>query len=151
MENPMNFGVLNSFVFSKETNREKINFSIGEIGELELKVKNIEKAVEFYRNKLDSTVLYTDQKSAVCECNGVRFMLTKSDVREKSSVLYLKVDDIHATHSILKDRAVEFYDLPKSVVNIPGYKLWLALFHDIDNNLLVLMSENPVEVLECAV
>jgi predicted enzyme related to lactoylglutathione lyase len=134
-------------MFSKKEFREKISFSIGEIGALELKVKDIEKAAEFYRDKLGITVLHADSKSAICDCNGIRFMLTKSDKHDDRTVLYLKVDDIHSTYTMLKERDVDFYDFPKSVVNIPGYKLWLAFFRDIDNNLLSLMSENPVPAM----
>ena len=147
MDTVMNYGSTNSAVFPKKEFREKISFSIGEIGTLELKVKNIEKAAEFYRDKLGITVLYADSKSAICDCNGIRFMLTKSDKHEDRAVLYLKVDDIHSTFIMLKNRDVDFYDFPKSVVNIPGYQLRLAFFHDIDNNLLSLMSENPVPAI----
>jgi predicted enzyme related to lactoylglutathione lyase len=71
-------------------------------------------------------------------------MLTKSDKQGARSVLYLKVDDIQTTYTTLKERGVQFYDFPQSVVTIPGYRLWLAFFHDVDDNLLSLMSENMV-------
>ena len=137
-------GSINSVVFPKKPLGKKINFSIGEIGDLELKVKNIEKACEFYQEKLGITVINADSKSAMCDCNGMRFMLTKSEKYSARSVLYLKVDDIHATHALLTQRGIQFYDSPKSVVHIPGYELWQAFFRDLDNNLLSLISENLI-------
>jgi predicted enzyme related to lactoylglutathione lyase len=142
VEAPKKFSPVNSFVFPKKTFREKISFSVGEIGELELKVKNLKAALEFYQDKLGISVLDADSKSAMCDCNGMRFMLTKSNEHGSRAVLYLKVDDIQRTFDILKARGVEFYESPKPVVNIPGYMLWVAFFHDVDNNLLSLMSEN---------
>ena len=144
MSDQNNFGPINSYVFPKKTFREKISFSVGEIGELELKVKNLRAAIEFYQDKLGISVLDADSKSAMCDCNGMRFMLTKSDQQGGRAVLYLKVDDIQLTFDILKARGVEFYDAPKSIVAIPGYSLWVAFFHDVDNNLLSLMSETAV-------
>jgi predicted enzyme related to lactoylglutathione lyase len=144
MDTQKNFGPINSYVFQKKTNRDKIRFNLGEIGDFELKVKNLKTAIAFYQDKLGITVLDTDSKSAVCDCNGTRFMLTKSDKPGARSVLYLKVDDIQRTYAILKERGVQFYDFPQPVVTIPGYMLWLAFFHDVDDNLLSLMSENMV-------
>jgi predicted enzyme related to lactoylglutathione lyase len=144
MDAQKNFGPINSYVFQKKTIRDKISFSLGEIGELELKVKNIKTATAFYQDKLGIAILDTDSKSAMCDCNGTRFMLTKSDMPGARSVLYLKVDDIQMAYTVLKERGVQFYDFPQPVVTIPGYMLWLAFFHDVDDNLLSLMSENMV-------
>ena len=144
MEAQKNFGPINSYVFQKKTMPEKIRFSLGEIGDFELKVKNLKTAITFYQDKLEITVLDVNSKSAVCDCFGTRFMLTKSDKQGARSVLYLKVDDIQTTYTPLKERGVQFYDFPQSVVTIPGYRLWLAFFHDVDDNLLSLMSENMV-------
>jgi methylmalonyl-CoA/ethylmalonyl-CoA epimerase len=121
-----------------------INFSLGEIGQVEVVVRNVRRAVEFYTEKLGIHLLYSDNKSAVCDCNGSRLMLSKSDADASRSVIYFKVEDIHTAYTFLDDRGVKFIDSPKKVVNVPDYTLWLAFFHDVDNNLLALMSEQTV-------
>ena len=121
-----------------------INFSLGEIGQVEVMVRNVERAVEFYTEKLGIRLLYSDNKSAVCDCSGSRLMLSKSDADTSRSVIYFKVEDIHTACTFLDDRGVKFIDSPKKVVNVPDYTLWLAFFHDVDNNLLALMSEQTV-------
>jgi predicted enzyme related to lactoylglutathione lyase len=121
-----------------------IILSLGEIGQVEVLVRGLEQAIEFYKEKLGIELLYADAKSAVCNCNGTRLMLSKSDTDTSRSVIYFKVEDIHTAYTFLDDRGVKFVDAPKVVVSIPDYTLWLAFFHDMDNNLLALMSEQTV-------
>jgi catechol 2,3-dioxygenase-like lactoylglutathione lyase family enzyme len=123
---------------------DSIHFSLGEIGQVEVKVRDVDSAVKFYEEKLGIRLLYSDAKSAVCDCNGIRLMLSKSDTDISRSVIYFKVDDIHSAYTFLDDRGVKFLDVPKKVVNVPDYTLWLAFFHDMDDNLLALMSEQTV-------
>jgi methylmalonyl-CoA/ethylmalonyl-CoA epimerase len=133
-----------NFPFHSGGHMDHINFSLGEIGQVEVLVRDISRAAEFYTDKLGIQLLYSDKKSAVCDCNGIRLMLSKSDTDTSRSVIYFKVDDIHTAYTFLDDRGVKFVDSPKKVVNVPDYTLWLAFFHDVDNNLLALMSEQTV-------
>jgi methylmalonyl-CoA/ethylmalonyl-CoA epimerase len=141
--------LFNSIVFSKsEPKRDNIPFGIGEIGDIELEVKNIERASDFYKNKLGMSILYADSKSAICDCFGMRFLLTTKSRKANRAVMFLKVDEIHSAYKILKSRGVEFYDFPKTVVTLPVYTLWLAFFRDIDGNLLCLMKESSNHVIQ---
>ena len=121
-----------------------IKFGLGEIGEIEVLVRNVELAVKFYSAKLGLHLLYSGDKSAVYDCNGVRLMLSKSDTGISGSVIYFKVEDINCAYEFLYDRGVKFIGSPKIVTNLPDYTLSLAFFYDLDNNLLALMSEQTV-------
>ena len=123
---------------------DPIKFSLGEIGQVEVLVRNLDRSVKFYSANLGIRLLYSDEKSAVCDCNGVRLMLSKSDIGISGSVLYFKVEDINSAYEFLCDRGVRFIGFPKIVANVPDYTLSLAFFNDLDNNLLALMSEQPV-------
>ncbi|MHB1225246.1 MAG: VOC family protein, partial [Gemmatimonadaceae bacterium] len=55
-----------------------------------------------------------------------------------------QVPDIHAVHSSLRDRGVDFRAAPHVVNRTPGSELWLSEFTDPDGNQLALMSEQVV-------
>jgi Glyoxalase/Bleomycin resistance protein/Dioxygenase superfamily. len=121
-----------------------IKFSLGEIGQVEVLVRNVELAVKFYSAKLGLHLLYSGDESAVYDCNGVRLMLSKSISGMSGSVIYFEVEDINCAYEFLCDRGVKFIGSPKIVANLPDYILSLAFFYDLDNNLLALMSEQTV-------
>jgi hypothetical protein len=41
---------------------------------------------------------------------------------------------------------VQFVGKPHLIAAMKDHELWMAFFHDVDNNLLALMSEVPREV-----
>ena len=122
-------------------------FSVGEIGQINVTVRDIEKGVRFYRDNLGIRLLHASARTALCECNGTRLLLSLADESQKQrrSVIYFKVDDIHAASNRLVENGVQVVALPKTVVEIPHYILWLAFFRDIDDNLLVLITEHVVQ------
>jgi methylmalonyl-CoA/ethylmalonyl-CoA epimerase len=116
------------------------------IGQVGVMVKDLEKAVAFYRDVLELTLLFQVPNMAFFDCGGVRLMLGRPDRPELDhppSILYYRVDDIQAAHATLTARGVSFEQAPVRAHRAEDHDLWLAFLRDMDGNLLALMSEVP--------
>lgn len=118
---------------------------ISKIGQISLNAHDLDRAVAFYRDTLGLSLLFqAPPKMAFFDCGGVRLMLGTPEDPEfdhPSSILYYKVDDIHAAHAALKERGAEFRTEPHLVAKMPDHELWMAFLRDTEGNTLALMSE----------
>ena len=119
---------------------------LSSIRQIATTVGNVERAVAFYRDRLGLPLLFeAPPKLAFFDCGGVRLMLAEpasgEEVHGRASVLYFKVDDIHAAHRALVENGVEFTGMPHMIARMPDHELWLAEFRDTEGNALALMSE----------
>ena len=116
------------------------------VGQIAIRVHDVDRAVAFYRDILGLPLLFTAGKLAFFNCGGVRLML---DVPEKpefdhtASIIYYLVPDIEAAHTTLRSRGVTFATEPHLVHRAPDHELWLAFFHDSEDNALALMTRKP--------
>jgi methylmalonyl-CoA/ethylmalonyl-CoA epimerase len=116
--------------------------SLSTIGQIALTVRDLSPAVEFYRDKLRIRLLFQAPNMAFFDCGGIRLMLGPSEgARERSSILYFKVDDIQSASEALESRGVAFERAPHLVGKMPDHDLWMAFFRDPAGNTLALMSE----------
>ncbi len=113
--------------------------------QLAINVKDPERAVAFYRDKLGLRLLFQAPPAlAFFDCGGVRLMLDRPAAPEfdhPSSVLYFLVDDIEAAHRELAGRGVAFRDAPHKIADLPDHELWMTFFHDSEGNTHALMAE----------
>ena len=119
-------------------------FKLSEIGQIAIPVHDLERAVEFYSQKLGLNHLFSVPKLAFFDCGGIRLMLSlpeKAEFDHPSSIIYFKVADIKAAHETLSARGVHFEDNPHLVAQLETHDLWMTFFRDSENNLLSLMSE----------
>lgn len=120
-------------------------FGLSAIAQIAVTVHDIDRAVEFYRDKLGMKLLFTAPPSlAFFDCDGIRLMLSpppKPEFDHPSSIIYFKVADIQEATRILTERGVQFEEQPVFVANMGTYDLWLASFRDSENNILAMMSE----------
>jgi methylmalonyl-CoA/ethylmalonyl-CoA epimerase len=119
-------------------------FGLSQIGQISVNAHNLERAVEFYRDKLGMKHLFTVPKMAFFDCNGIRLMLglpEKPEFDHPSSILYFKVGDIQNAYATLSERGVQFEGEPHLIAKLQTHDLWMAFFRDSENNLLALMSE----------
>lgn len=116
---------------------------ISNIGQIALTVKELPRAVRFYRDLLGLEYLFEASNMAFFDCGGTRIMLTSAESRESTynSILYYKTDDIHVACGVLKGRGVEFEAEPRMIARMPDHELWMAFLRDSEGNLLALMSE----------
>ena len=122
-------------------------FGLSAIEQIAINAHDIERAVEFYRNKLGMKHLFTVPPNlAFFDCDGIRLMLSlpaRPEFDHPSSIIYFNVDDIKQTCATLAARGVQFEEQPAFVADMGTYDLWLAAFRDSENNLLGLMSHVP--------
>ena len=123
------------------------NFGLSAIEQIAINVHDIDRAVEFYRDKLGMKFLFSAPPSlAFFDCGGIRLMLSppaRPEFDHPSSIIYFNVDDIQQAHATLVERGVEFEEQPTFVANMGSYDLWIGAFRDSENNLLGIMSHVP--------
>lgn len=120
------------------------DFSLSAIEQIAVNAHDIERAVEFYRDKLGMKHLFTVPPGlAFFDCDGIRLMLSlpaKPEFDHPSSIIYFKVDDIQLAYKTLSERGVQFDEEPSFVADMGSYNLWIAAFRDSENNLMAFMS-----------
>ena len=121
-------------------------FGLSTIGQISVTVKELDRAVTFYRDQLGMQLLFRVPNMAFFDCSGVRLMLSipeKQSDDSHSSVLYYRVDDIHDAYRVLKDRNVPFDGEPHKIADLQDHELWMVFFRDSEMNILALMAERP--------
>jgi DNA-binding CsgD family transcriptional regulator/catechol 2,3-dioxygenase-like lactoylglutathione lyase family enzyme len=115
---------------------------LGRIGQLARTVRDIGAAEAFYRDTLGLRHLYTFGTLAFFDCDGVRLFLSQGDATASESIVYFRVEDIHAAHAALAARGVAFLDAPHLVHrHADGVEEWMTFFHDNEARLLALMAQ----------
>jgi methylmalonyl-CoA/ethylmalonyl-CoA epimerase len=124
--------------------------TLKQIAQIFVNVKDLDRAIAFYRDTLGMTFLFqAPPNMAFFDCDGIRLMLGIADrpeIDHPASIIYYKVDDIERVYETFKARGVEFIVKPHLVAPMSTYDLWLADFRDCEGNILALMSEVPREV-----
>ena len=119
--------------------------AIQSVGQIAIPVKDISRAVKFYRDVLGMQFLFeAPPELAFFNCGGVRIFLDGPAGKASSnasSVLYFKVADINASFAGFKSAGVEFIDEPHPIAKLPDHELWMTFFKDTEGNTLALMSE----------
>lgn len=114
------------------------------IGQLAVRVQDLERAVGFYRDVLGLPLLFEFPGLAFFRAGSVRLMLSKPEqpaFDHPGSIVYYAVADIEATHRTLADRGVLFLETPRVIHRTPTSALWMAFFEDSEGNPIALMQE----------
>ena len=123
------------------------DFGLSTITQIALTAYDVDRAVEFYRDKLGMKFLFSAPPNlAFFDCDGVRLMLSlpaRPEFDHPSSILYFKVDDLKAACATLTERGVPIEEGPNFVADMGTYDLWVASFRDSENNVLAMMSNVP--------
>lgn len=113
---------------------EKVGL-IQRVGHVMLGVRDIEKSVAFYRDRLGLRLLSQNEGFAFFDGGGVVLALSLEIGKAKNySVgaveIVLAVDDVHAAHQALSERGVIFWRAPRLVTG----QQWSANFTDPDGH-----------------
>jgi methylmalonyl-CoA/ethylmalonyl-CoA epimerase len=114
------------------------------VGQVAINVRNVQRAVEFYRDVLGLNFLFQIPNAAFFECGGLRLMLgtaEKPEFDHPASILYYKVGDIHAAYASLQATGVQTEDAPHLIARMPDHELWMFFLRDPEGNHLGVMSE----------
>ncbi|MGN8648152.1 VOC family protein [Gracilibacillus sp. HCP3S3_G5_1] len=121
---------------------------INNVGQIGVPVKDLNRALDFYKEKLGLSLLFNTDSMAFFECDGLRLMLTlpeKDEFAQSSSVIYFQVDNIKNTYKRLVDKEVTFVDEPHVVAKMGQTETWMVFFKDTEGNIHALMSEVHVK------
>ena len=124
-----------------------MDLSDATVGQLLIPVEDLERAIVFYRDRLGLRFLFSaPPQMSFFQAGNVRLLVgvpAAAQPRQRGSVVYFKVANIHAVFHTLAERGVEFGASPHVVHRTPTTELWLTEFQDPDGNQLALMSESP--------
>jgi len=118
--------------------------SIQKIGQIGLPIKDLERAISFYKDLVGLPLLFNTDNMAFFDCNGVRLLLSlpeKEEFAHSSSVIYFQVEDIKEKYEELKSKGVLFIDEPHVVAKMGNTETWMTFFKDSEENIHALMSE----------
>lgn len=117
---------------------------IARIGQIAINVRDLERAVGFYRDVLGLRFLFEVPKMAFFDCGGVRLMLALPEEERfdhPASIIYYDVGDIRAAAEALKSRGAAFESEPHEVADLGDRVLWLGFLKDTEGNVVGIMSE----------
>jgi len=116
---------------------------LGPIGQISRSVTDVKAAEAWYGKTLGLPHLYTFGALAFFDCGGTRLFLSQTQGEPgPESILYLRVDDIHAAQAELQSRGVEFMGAPHMIhKHADGTEEWLCFFKDPEGRPLALMEQ----------
>lgn len=118
--------------------------TIQKVGQIGVPVKNIESAIEFYKEKLGLPLLFNTDRLAFFQLNDLRIMLSlpeKEEFAHPSSVIYFQVESLKDKYEELLKKGVTFIDEPHIVGKMGNTEIWMAFFQDTEGNTHAITSE----------
>jgi methylmalonyl-CoA/ethylmalonyl-CoA epimerase len=115
------------------------------IGQIAVTVTDLARARDFYLNTLGMRFLFETGPLVFFQCGDIRLMLSNTEAvgPRGGTVLYFKVEDIHAVYEALKARGANLVDTPHRIAKMPDHDLWMVFLKDPDENLIGVMCEVP--------
>lgn len=117
---------------------------IQRIGQIAVPIKNVERAIKFYKEVLELPLLFNTENMAFFDCNGQRLLLSlpeKDEFANSSSVIYFQVEDIKKSVEKLIEKGVSFIDQPHVVAKMGNTETWMTFFKDTEGNTHAFMCE----------
>ncbi len=120
-------------------------FKLARIGVVMLGVKDLARAVAFYRETLGLPVKFEIPGFAFLDCGGVVLALSQPLARNSQQIVgatevVFSVENVAAAHEALRERGVRFTHEPR---NVSGSD-WAANFEDPDGHKLSIFGPKGV-------
>lgn len=117
---------------------------LGVLAQVARTVRDIEAAKAWYGGVLGLELLYAFPGMAFFRLGDTRLYLQQGDKAAAESILYFRVEDIHAACRELEARGVRFLSAPHMIHRHPdGAEEWMAMFQDEEGRPLALMRHAP--------
>ena len=116
--------------------------TLSQIGQIFVNVKDLDRAVAFYRDTLGMTFLFTAPPGmAFFDCGGIRIMMGKADrpeIDHPASIIYYKVEDIEKVYEVFNARATwrsasDQWEVALEATNLADKYYYLTKFDLWDN------------------
>ncbi|WP_430791276.1 VOC family protein [Virgibacillus flavescens] len=120
---------------------------LDKIGQIGVPIRDLNRAIHFYRDLLSLPLLFNTESMAFFDCDGIRLMLSlpeKAEFEQVSSVIYFQVNDIQDAYEDLTEKGIPFIDEPHMVAKVGNTENWMVFFKDSEDNTHALMSEAEV-------
>src|SRR5512140_2530656 len=104
---------------------------LSQIAQIAIVAHDIDRSVEFYRDRLRLPFLFRAGQLAFFDAGGVRLMLTpaeKPELDHAASILYFRVSDIGSAYAEIKGRGVRFEDEPHMIARLADREVWMCHF-----------------------
>jgi predicted enzyme related to lactoylglutathione lyase len=120
--------------------------ALGRIGQIALSVRDMERAIAFYRDTVGLKFLFQAPNVAFFDVAGVRLMLGSAEshaTQPAGTVVYFESSDLDADFAAITQRGARVADngAPHFIARLGAKELWMAFLHDPDGNLFALMQE----------
>ena len=130
--------------------KEPLDLSASRLFQLNVPVRDIERAVAFYRDALGLPIRARRDNLAFFSAGATRILVEPISEEggrygHPGSILYFEVVDIHATYAELLRRGVSFIEAPaRTGAPSNGVETWMAFFEDSDWNTHAIVAQVPV-------
>ncbi|KSU59048.1 glyoxalase [[Bacillus] enclensis] len=117
---------------------------IEKVGQIGIPVKDLDRALRFYKETLGLPLLFNTDRMAFLESGRLRLMLSlpeKDEFAHSSSVLYFQVKNIKETYERLSGKEIQFIGEPHMVAKMEQTETWMVFFKDTEGNTHAFMSE----------
>jgi predicted enzyme related to lactoylglutathione lyase len=118
------------------------------IAQVALTVRDLDRAVTFYRDVLGLTFLFSAPPSlAFLRCGPTRVMLNgdpQAGPPAGGPILYYAVADIQGAFAAVTAKGAPITEAPKAIATVGGREVWLGFTEDPDGHPVGLMSEVPL-------
>jgi len=118
------------------------SLGLARIVQIAISVKDMARAVRFYRDVVGLPFLFEAPNVAFFDCAGIRLMLGTSppDTPIGGTYVYFDSSDIERDHRVIVERGAEAVGAPHVVANLGGKQVWLAQLKDTEGNVFSLMQ-----------
>jgi DNA-binding CsgD family transcriptional regulator/catechol 2,3-dioxygenase-like lactoylglutathione lyase family enzyme len=114
---------------------------LGPIAQIARTVGDIEAAKSWYGETLGLELIFAFPDMAFFQAGDLRLYLHRMDKPGPESILYFRVEDIHAAYDQLVARGVTFFNAPHLIYRHPdGAEDWIAEFRDNEDRPLALSA-----------
>ena len=124
---------------------EPTEFALTKVAQISVRVTDIDRATEFYQTNLGLKHLHQAPSVSIFDCGGITLLLSLPERENEgaSSVIYFDIADIQQAFTALSARGVAFIGTPHVVGKLGPVDVWVAVFHDSENNMMGLRSMVP--------